>query len=64
MLQEKYSSVLELGQALGVKNGDVQEVDGKLKVTGTCAYALDRDHLWDAITVSYTHLKLPTSDLV
>ncbi|MBL0331998.1 MAG: LysM peptidoglycan-binding domain-containing protein [Chlorobiota bacterium] len=49
MLQEKYSSVLELGQALGVKNGDVQEVDGKLKVTGTCAYALDRDHLWDAI---------------
>lgn len=49
MLQEKYASVLQLGEELGVKNGNVQEVDGKLKVSGVCAYALDKDHLWDAI---------------
>jgi len=49
MLTEKYQAVLELGKNLDVKGGDVKEEGGKLKVSGTALYQLDKDLLWDAI---------------
>jgi len=49
MLKEKYQAVLELGKNLDVKGGDVKEEGGKLKVSGTALYQLDKDLLWDAI---------------
>jgi LysM repeat protein len=49
MLKEKYQSVLDLGKNLDVKGGDVKEEGGKLKVSGTAAYELDKELLWDAI---------------
>ena len=49
MLKEKYQAVLELGKQLDVKGGDVKEEGGKLKVSGTAAYELDKEMLWDAI---------------
>ena len=49
MLKEKYQAVLELGKSLDVKGGDVKEEGGKLKVSGTAAYELDKEMLWDAI---------------
>jgi hypothetical protein len=42
-LKDKYASVLELGKNLDVKGGDVKEEGGKLKVSGTAAYELDKD---------------------
>ena len=49
MLKEKYQAVLELGKSLGVKGGYVKEEGGKLKVSGTALYQLDKDAVWDAI---------------
>jgi nucleoid-associated protein YgaU len=48
-LQEKYRSVLELGQSMNVKDGYVKEENGKLKIGGTVAYQYDKDRLWDEI---------------
>jgi len=48
-LKDKYSSVLELGKSLDVKGGDVKEEGGKLKISGTAPYGLDKSLLWDAI---------------
>lgn len=49
MLKEKYQNVLDLETKLEVKAGEVKEEAGKLKITGTAAYQLDKDVLWDAI---------------
>lgn len=49
MLKEKYQAVLELGKSLDVKGGDVKEEGGKLKISGTAPYELDKELLWDAI---------------
>lgn len=48
-LQEKYKSVLTLGESLGVKDGFVNEADGKLKIGGTAHTQFDKDQLWDEI---------------
>ncbi|MEM6804064.1 MAG: LysM peptidoglycan-binding domain-containing protein [Bacteroidota bacterium] len=48
-LQAKYNDVLKLGEELGVKDGDVQEVDGKLKIKGTALTQMDKNKLWDKI---------------
>ena len=48
-LKEKYQDVLNLGEELGVKDGSVEETDGKLKIGGLAAYQYDKDRLWDAI---------------
>jgi LysM repeat protein len=48
-LQEKYRSVLELGQTMNVKDGYVKEENGKLKIGGTVPYQYDKDRLWDEI---------------
>lgn len=49
MLKEKYSALLALGESLEVKDGYVEERDGKLRIGGTAAYQLDKDRLWDKI---------------
>ena len=48
-LQDKYKSVLDLGQELEVRDGFVEERDGQLRIGG---YAKDQYHknlLWDEI---------------
>lgn len=49
MIKEKYQSVLSLGEKLNIQNGDVQEKDGKLHITGTAANPHEKDLLWDEI---------------
>lgn len=48
-LHDKYNDVLGLAQQLNVKNGNVKEENGKLKLSGTTAYQLDANLLWDKI---------------
>ncbi len=48
-LQDKYRSVLDLGQELEIKDGDVQEENGKLKVKGVAKTQYDKDRMWDKI---------------
>ena len=48
-LKDKYADVLELSLKLGVKNGNVIEEGGKLKLWGTTAYQLETNQLWDKI---------------
>ena len=48
-LHDKYSDVLGLAQQLNVKNGNVKEEGGKLKLWGTTEYQLDANQLWDKI---------------
>lgn len=48
-LQEKYRDVLNLGEELGVKDGDIQEVDGKLEIRGTAKTQYDKDQIWNKI---------------
>ena len=49
MLQDKYKDVLELGSKLEIKDGYVNEENGKLKIGGVAAYQYDADQLWDKI---------------
>ncbi|MBK9728805.1 MAG: LysM peptidoglycan-binding domain-containing protein [Saprospiraceae bacterium] len=48
-LQDKYRSVLDLGESLGIKGGNVSEADGVLKVWGTAETQYEKDQLWDKI---------------
>ena len=48
-LQDKYRAVLDLGEQLNVTDGDVQELDGVLKVSGTTQTQYEKDQIWDAI---------------
>ena len=48
-LHDKYSDVLGLAQQLNVKNGNVKEEGGKLKLWGTTEYQLEANQLWDRI---------------
>jgi nucleoid-associated protein YgaU len=48
-LHDKYNDVLGLAQQLKVKNGNVVEEGGKLKLWGTTEYQLDANLLWDKI---------------
>lgn len=45
----KYQGVLELGEALNIKNGNVEEENGKLKVWGTANTQYEKNLLWDKI---------------
>jgi hypothetical protein len=49
MLAQKYSSLTELAGKLGVRNFAVKEEGGKLHVSGTTTYPLEKDVFWDAI---------------
>ena len=48
-LQDKYRSVLNLGQELDVQNGNVQDAVGLLRIWGTAKTQYDKDRLWDEI---------------
>jgi nucleoid-associated protein YgaU len=48
-LMEKYSDLFTLANQIGLKNPDVKEENGKLKITGQTEYQLDANHLWDNI---------------
>jgi nucleoid-associated protein YgaU len=48
-LTDKYASLMSQVQALGVKNLQVKEANGKLVVSGTTEYQMEKDLLWDAI---------------
>jgi len=45
----KYQAVLDLGQQLGIKNGDVSEESGVLKIKGEANTPYEKDLLWDKI---------------
>lgn len=49
MSKAKYQSVLDLGQSLNIKNGDVKEVNGKLHISGTAQTPYEKDLLWNKI---------------
>lgn len=48
-VKAKYQPVLELGEQLGIKDGNVREEDGVLKVKGQAATQYEKDLLWDKI---------------
>lgn len=49
MLKEKYQDLLNLGESLKVREGYVEEKEGKLHIGGTTEYAQEKDQLWDKI---------------
>ena len=49
MIKAKYQGVLDLGEKLNIQNGDVQEENGILKVTGTANTPYEKNLLWDEI---------------
>ena len=49
MVKEKYNSVLELGKALNIKDGDVKVEGDTLHVSGTAHYQYEKNLLWDEI---------------
>lgn len=48
-LMEKYSDLFALANQIGLKNPDVKEDAGTLKVSGQTEYQLDANRLWDNI---------------
>lgn len=49
-VKNKYSSVLALGEQLGIRDGKVEEgADGVLRVWGTAETQYEKDQIWDAI---------------
>ncbi len=48
-VKAKYQPVLDLGEQFGVKDGYVEEVDGKLKIGGTTQTQYQKDLMWDKI---------------
>jgi hypothetical protein len=48
-LQDKYRSVLQLGEELGIQEGFVEEKDGKLHIGGIAQTQYEKNLLWDKI---------------
>ncbi|MFD2528804.1 LysM peptidoglycan-binding domain-containing protein [Polaribacter marinaquae] len=48
-MRAKYQSVLNLGEELAIKNGDVKEENGVLHVVGTAKNQYEKNLLWDEI---------------
>ena len=48
-VKAKYQSVLDLGEKLNIKNGDVTEENGVLKVKGTANTQYEKNLIWDKI---------------
>ena len=48
-MKAKYQSVLNLGEELAIKNGDVREENGVLHVIGTAKTQYEKNLLWDEI---------------
>ncbi len=49
MVKAKYQPVLDLGQELNIKDGDVAEDNGTLKIKGTAKTQYEKNVLWDKI---------------
>jgi nucleoid-associated protein YgaU len=49
MVKAKYQEVLNLGEQLNIKDGDVTEENGVLKIKGTANTPYEKDILWDKI---------------
>lgn len=45
----KYQAVLDLGQELGIKDGDVSEDGGVLKIKGEANTPYEKNAIWDKI---------------
>ena len=48
-VKAKYQAVLDLGEKLGVKNGDVSEEAGVLKIKGEANTPYEKNVIWDKI---------------
>jgi LysM repeat protein len=48
-LMDKYSDLFQLANKIGMKDPDVKEETGKLKIKGKTEYQLDTNRLWDNI---------------
>lgn len=48
-LQNKYREVLDLGVAFEVKDGYVEEQEGKLRIGGLAQTQFHKDRMWDKI---------------
>jgi nucleoid-associated protein YgaU len=48
-LQDKYRSVLTLGEKFNAQDGYVEEADGRLRVGGVVEYQHQKDQMWDEI---------------
>lgn len=48
-VKAKYQPVLDLGQKLNIKDGDVSEENGVLKIKGQAATQYEKNLLWDKI---------------
>tara|TARA_B110001450_G_scaffold35997_1_gene31682 strand:- start:7646 stop:8026 length:381 start_codon:yes stop_codon:yes gene_type:complete len=48
-IKAKYQDVLDLGEKLEISNGDVNVVDGVLKVKGTAKTQYEKNLMWDSI---------------
>lgn len=48
-MRAKYQSVLNLGEELAIKNGDVKEENGQLHIKGTAKTPYEKNLLWDEI---------------
>ena len=48
-LQQKYRSVLNMGEDFNARNGYVEEADGKLRMGGTVETQRQKDLMWDEI---------------
>lgn len=48
-VKAKYQPVLDLGQQLGIKDGDVSEENGVLKIKGEAKTQYEKDLMWDKI---------------
>jgi LysM repeat protein len=51
-LATKYAALVAEAQTLGVKDLKVNEVSGKLQITGTSEYQMQKDLIWDAVKKS------------
>jgi LysM repeat protein len=49
MLAEKYGALNGLASKLGIRNFTMKEEAGKLRISGTTTYQLEKDLFWDAI---------------
>ncbi|REG85983.1 LysM peptidoglycan-binding domain-containing protein [Winogradskyella sediminis] len=49
MVRAKYQDVLDLGEKLNIAEGNVEEVNGQLKVWGTAATQYEKNLIWDKI---------------
>jgi LysM repeat protein len=48
-LMDKYKDLFALANQIGLKNPDVKEDGGKLKISGQTQYQLESDRLWNNI---------------